>query len=123
MAPAEKEISSVTTSKEDDKINSKEVTIEHPLTTGYLSEMTVIAEGEDRTTLFVWLLVFCCGISGLLFGMRILRSNQLYLSLSDFLFQGYDTGVISGALVSINTDLDNKVLTTLEKVIDILRFI
>ncbi|PAV17927.1 general substrate transporter [Pyrrhoderma noxium] len=95
MAPAEKEISSVTTSKEDDKINSKEVTIEHPLTTGDLSEMTVIAEGEDRTTLFVWLLVFCCGISGLLFG--------------------YDTGVISGALVSINTDLDNKVLTTLEK--------
>ena len=29
---------------------------------------------------------------------------------------GYDTGVISGALVSINTDLDHKDLSTMEKV-------
>ena len=29
---------------------------------------------------------------------------------------GYDTGVISGALVSINTDLDHKDLSTVEKV-------
>ena len=34
-----------------------------------ISEMTVIAEGEERTTWFVWLLVMCCSISGLLFGM------------------------------------------------------
>lgn len=33
-----------------------------------LAELTVVAEGEERTTLFVWLLVLCCGISGLLFG-------------------------------------------------------
>lgn len=35
---------------------------------GDLSEYTIIAEGEERTTVFVWILVFCCGISGLLFG-------------------------------------------------------
>ena len=29
---------------------------------------------------------------------------------------GYDTGVISGALVSIDTDLDHKTLSTMEKV-------
>ena len=34
-----------------------------------LAELTVVAEGEERTTLFVWLLVLCCSISGLLFGM------------------------------------------------------
>ncbi len=33
-----------------------------------ISEMTVVAEGEERTTWFVWLLVMCCSISGLLFG-------------------------------------------------------
>ncbi|KAM5532982.1 hypothetical protein V8D89_013324 [Ganoderma adspersum] len=48
-------------------------------------EEVVIAEGEERTTMFVWLLVFCTSISGLLFG--------------------YDTGVVSGALVTIGGDL------------------
>lgn len=37
---------------------------------GDLSEYTVVAEGEERTTLFVWVLVLCCGISGLLFGTQ-----------------------------------------------------
>ncbi|KAH7929017.1 general substrate transporter [Leucogyrophana mollusca] len=52
---------------------------------GEISEFAVVAEGEERTTWFVWLLVCCSSISGLLFG--------------------YDTGVISGALVTINGDL------------------
>lgn len=36
--------------------------------TGEISEMVVVAEGEERTTFFVWLLVACSSISGLLFG-------------------------------------------------------
>ena len=38
-----------------------------------LAELTVVAEGEERPTFFVWLLVLCCGISGLLFGQPSLR--------------------------------------------------
>ncbi|KAG9310116.1 general substrate transporter [Chiua virens] len=52
---------------------------------GEMSEYAVTIEGEEQTTWFVWLLVSCCTISGLLFG--------------------YDTGVISGALVTIGGDL------------------
>ncbi|RMJ28320.1 myo-inositol transporter [Aspergillus sp. HF37] len=44
---------------------------------------------------FVWVLTVSAGISGLLFG--------------------YDTGVISATLVSIDTDLSNRPLTTLDK--------
>ncbi|KAH6858221.1 general substrate transporter [Alternaria alternata] len=45
--------------------------------------------------LFIWCLTICAGISGLLFG--------------------YDTGVISSTLISINTDLSSRPLTTLDK--------
>ena len=38
---------------------------------GEISELAVVAEGEERTTWFVWLLVCCCTISGLLFGENI----------------------------------------------------
>ncbi|KAF5367764.1 hypothetical protein D9758_009840 [Tetrapyrgos nigripes] len=57
----------------------------HDMDSGEINELAVVAEGEERTTWFVWLLVACSSISGLLFG--------------------YDTGVISGALVTIGTDL------------------
>lgn len=62
---------------------------------GEISEVVVVAEGEERTTWFVWLLVFCSSISGLLFG--------------------YDTGVVSGALVSIGSDLGPESLSNLQK--------
>lgn len=36
---------------------------------GEINELAVIAEGEERTTWFVWILVLCSTISGLLFGV------------------------------------------------------
>lgn len=36
--------------------------------TGEINELVVVAEGEERTTWFVWILVLCSTISGLLFG-------------------------------------------------------
>ncbi|OLN92236.1 Myo-inositol transporter 1-like protein 1 [Colletotrichum chlorophyti] len=50
---------------------------------------------QSRPSLFVWLLTFAAGISGLLFG--------------------YDTGVISATLVSIDTSLSNRILTSFDK--------
>ncbi|KAL6309485.1 general substrate transporter [Sparassis latifolia] len=62
---------------------------------GEISELAVVVDGEDRTTWFVWLLVCCTSISGLLFG--------------------YDTGVISGALVTIGSDLGPAALSSGQK--------
>ncbi|KAL4801303.1 general substrate transporter [Aspergillus unguis] len=50
---------------------------------------------EHTSGRFIWFLTFSAGISGLLFG--------------------YDTGVISSTLVSIDSDLSNRPLTTLDK--------
>lgn len=43
-------------------------TFERDKVTYEISELAVVAEGEERTTLFVWLLVLASSISGLLFG-------------------------------------------------------
>ena len=42
--------------------------VEGAVASGEISEAMVVAEGEERTTWFVWLLVACTSISGLLFG-------------------------------------------------------
>ncbi|TFY80856.1 hypothetical protein EWM64_g3159 [Hericium alpestre] len=70
--------------------------ITNNLAGGEISELVVVAEGEEKTTWFVWLLVLCSSISGLLFG--------------------YDTGVISGALVTIGGDLGPADLSSGQKV-------
>lgn len=55
---------------------------------GEINELAVVAEGEEKTTWFVWILVMCSTISGLLFGRLIgyLRQNVatrfLHLSMS-----------------------------------------
>ncbi|KAG2069398.1 general substrate transporter [Suillus decipiens] len=64
-------------------------------TAGDVLQCADVAEVEKRTTWFVWLLVTCCTISGLLFG--------------------YDTGVISGTLVTINGDLGPAQLSDVQK--------
>ncbi|KAH9947864.1 general substrate transporter [Amylocystis lapponica] len=69
--------------------------VERTLDAGEIPEVAVVAEGEDRTTWFVWLLVACTSISGLLFG--------------------YDTGVVSGALVTIGSDLGPAQLSSGQK--------
>jgi len=35
---------------------------------GEINELAVVAEGEERATWFIWILVMCSTISGLLFG-------------------------------------------------------
>ena len=45
----------------------------HEIDTGEINELAVVAEGEERTTWFVWILVLCSTISGLLFGLLSFR--------------------------------------------------
>ena len=54
--------------KKEHPETSKIEDIADNLAAGEISELVVVAEGEERTTWFVWLLVFCSSISGLLFG-------------------------------------------------------
>lgn len=73
--------------------------------------------------LFVLLLTFAAGISGLLFGCRFSRPRRRQLGALPPRFQrsianssrADDTGVISGTLVSIGKALSNRELTSLDK--------
>ena len=56
---------------EDERIETKDIGPDNGSSGGDLSELIVVAEGEDRATVFIFILVFCCGISGLLFGQSI----------------------------------------------------
>jgi SP family myo-inositol transporter-like MFS transporter 13 len=82
---------------------------------GEINELSVVAEGEERTTWFVWALVTCSTISGLLFGKRWSLDRPSTHSF-DMFFLGYDTGVISGALVTIDSDLGVPQLSDGQKV-------
>lgn len=43
----------------------------HDIDAGKINELAVVAEGEEKTTWFVWILVLCSTISGLLFGASL----------------------------------------------------
>lgn len=47
------------------------------LATGEISEVTVVAQGEERTSIFIWLLVCVSSISGLLFGEHCITRMRI----------------------------------------------
>ncbi|KDN49529.1 hypothetical protein RSAG8_02231, partial [Rhizoctonia solani AG-8 WAC10335] len=79
----------------DENIDDSIAEVMRDQATGEISEAAVRAEGEEKPTFFVWVLVFASSISGLLFG--------------------YDTGVISGTLVTIGSDLGPEQLSNTQK--------
>jgi len=82
------------------------------------SDEALVVDGEDRVNFFIWLLVACSSISGLLFGASSIQFIPAFClrSLTYGLSTGYDTGVISGALVTIGSDLGPTVLSSGQKV-------
>lgn len=53
---------------------------------GEINELAVVAEGEERTTWFVWILVMCSTISGLLFGASISDCRSAIIIANGWLF-------------------------------------
>ncbi|KAF2622235.1 general substrate transporter [Macroventuria anomochaeta] len=78
------------TSNDDDGEYERQVRYSEEVDDGDVDESALVSPG-----VFIWTLTLCAGISGLLFG--------------------YDTGVISSTLISINSDLSSRPLTTLDK--------
>ncbi|EUC65437.1 sugar porter (SP) family MFS transporter [Rhizoctonia solani AG-3 Rhs1AP] len=91
--PVEKDVKLPT--QHNENIDDSIAEVMRDQTTGEISEAAVRAEGEEKVTFFVWILVIASSISGLLFG--------------------YDTGVISGTLVTIGSDLDPEQLSNTQK--------
>jgi len=74
--------------------------------------------------LFIWCLTICAGVSGLLFGYEYVASiRAIFCAMphgthrngSNAILTLHSTGVISSTLISINTDLSSRPLTTLDK--------
>ena len=88
---------------------------------GEVDEAVVRAEGEDRTTLFVWGLVTAAATGGLLFGFDVRRlicpPLFLYRSQLTLVTARNQTGVIGGALVhrDVAADLGRVPLRNFQK--------
>ena len=67
--------------------------IEVSAASGEISEAMVVAEGEERTTWFVWIIVVCTSISGLLFGAYTSNHTRpQYSAAQGCSFSGRDGG-------------------------------
>jgi MFS transporter, SP family, solute carrier family 2 (myo-inositol transporter), member 13 len=53
--------------KDSEQPELNEVLAEN-MANGEINELLVVAEGEEKITFFVWILIACSTISGLLFG-------------------------------------------------------
>ncbi|KAH7389614.1 general substrate transporter [Phaeosphaeria sp. MPI-PUGE-AT-0046c] len=79
------------------------------------AEMDEVDESALATPgLFIWGLTICAGISGLLFGYEYVLALPNTSSGSTRI-DSDSTGVISSTLISINTSLSHRPLTTLDK--------
>jgi SP family myo-inositol transporter-like MFS transporter 13 len=79
-------------------------------------ETVVLAEGEDRTTSFVWFLVIAAATGGLLFGFDVSWGSSRVGGRRSWR-GGVQTGVIGGALVhkDVAADLGRIPLKNFEK--------